>query len=328
MIFLQRVQATAMLAVMSMSGAVLAQGAADSFPSRPVAIIVPLAAGGPNDSEARLYAAKLNALLGQQFSVESRAGASGTIGANYVAKSAPDGHTLLLTGGSFTTSAALYKDLPYDAIKDFAPVSLMSLKHFVLVVPASSPIRNVSEYLAYARANPGKLNYATTGVGSTPHLAGAWLHNLTNTKVTFVAYKGAAPQMADLMAGRVDVAPLNLQGAAPLIKNGKLRGLGAMGDTRSSVLPGLATIAEQGVPGYSNVSYIGFSAAGATPVAIVNKLHEALVKVIRMPDIIAALEAQGSVPVGSTPTEFRQMITSETLRWRKVVQESAIVLVD
>ena len=312
--------------VMMGAGTAAAQGSTDAFPSKPVTIIIALAAGGPADVEARLYTPKLVTMLGQPFVIDFKPGGGGTIGTAAVAKAAPDGYTLLLTDGNFNSYNALYKDLPCDTNRDFAPISLMSLKHFVLVVPASSPLKTVSEYIAHAKANPGKVNYSTTGAGGSAHLAGASLQNMTGTKVTFVHYKGASQLLPDLMAGRLDVVPLALQPALPLLKSGKIRALGVMGEKRAALLPGVPTVAEQGVPGYSYESWVGFSAPGATPAATVNKLHDALVKVVRMPDIIATLEAQGSVPVGNTAAQYKQMLSNETERRRKVVQESGIKL--
>jgi tripartite-type tricarboxylate transporter receptor subunit TctC len=303
-----------------------AQANVDAYPARPVTIVIALAAGGPADVETRLYTAKLAPLLGQSFVIDFKPGGGGSIGVGQVAKAAADGYTLLHVDGNFPSYKPLYKDLPFDTERDFAPVTLMSLKHFVMVVPATSKLNTMGDYISYAKANPGKLNFSTTGAGGSTHLAGAALHNMTATQVTFVHYKGSSQVLPDLMSGRLDVVPLALQPALPLLKSGKVRALGIMGQQRSPLIPGVATISEQGIKGYTFESWIGFAAPAATPAGIVNKLNEAFVKVVRMPDIVAALEAQGSVPVGNSPAQYRQMLLAEIERRVKVVRDSNIQL--
>lgn len=303
----------------------LPAGAADALSPRPVTIVIPLAPGGPNDVETRLYTARLNGVLSQQFLIDYKPGASGTISAAFIARSAPDGHTLQLTGGSFGAFPALYKDLSFDTIRDFTHISLMSLKHFVFVVHPSLPARTFPEYVAYTRANPEKVNISTTGSGGSTHLGGVWLHNMINTRATFVHYKGAGPAVIDLVAGRVQVTPLALQTAIPLIKSGKLRALAMMGSRRMDTLAGVPYIGEF-VPGYSFESYIGISGPAGISEGVVKQLNDAFAKVVRMPEVVKALDAQGSTPVGGTPAEFRQLIQAESDRWRKVVRENGITL--
>ncbi len=303
----------------------LPAGAADALSPRPVTIVIPLAPGGPNDVETRLYTARLNGVLPQQFLIDYKPGASGTISAAFIARSAPDGHTLQLTGGSFGAFPALYKDLSFDTIRDFTHISLMSLKHFVFVVHPSLPARTFPEYVAYTRANPEKVNISTTGSGGSTHLGGVWLHNMINTRATFVHYKGAGPAVIDLVAGRVQVTPLALQTAIPLIKSGKLRALAMMGSRRMDTLAGVPYIGEF-VPGYSFESYIGISGPAGISEGVVKQLNDAFAKVVRMPEVVKALDAQGSTPVGGTPAEFRQLIQAESDRWRKVVRENGITL--
>ena len=300
-----------------------AQGKPDAYPSRPVTVIVPFAPGG-NDREARLEATKLGELLGQQFLIDYKAGAGSTIGTAYVAKAAPDGYTLLVVQGPFTSLPALYKDLPFDTVRDFSPVSLMSKRTTVLLVSMGFPAKSFAEYIAYAKANPEKINFGTAGAGATVHLAGAWLHSVTNTKVTFVHYNGSGSVLPDLCAGRVDAFPANLLVALPLIKSGKVRPLAIMSDKRSSLLPGLATIAEQGVSGYDYASWLGYSAPAGTPAAIISKLSEGFERVAKLPDVTAAIETEGGTMYGSTPAQFRQLIVTETARWRKVIQDNGI----
>ena len=302
----------------------LAQTPPASWPLKPVNLIVPLAAGGPVDVETRLYAGRLAEISGQSFLVDYKVGAAGTIAAAYVAKSAPDGYTLLVVPGAFTTFAALYQNLAFDPMKDFAPVSLMSKRPQVLIAAPSFPARNIAEYIAYARANPGKINYATTGEGSGSHLGGAWLHHDTGTSVTFVHYKGTGPIVPDLMAGRVDVTTAAVSVVAPLAKAAKVKPLAMTSDRRSPMLADLPTIAEATLPGYDQSSWTGVSAPGSTPAALVNRINALLVKVARLPEVSRVIEGDGNEVVASSPAKFRDIIQEETEHWRKLVREIGI----
>ena len=318
-----------MIASAAMSiGLASAQGRPDSFPSRPVTIIVANTSGGPVDLETRLYAGKLGELIGQPCLLDFRPGAGGTVGGAYVAKAAPDGHTLLAVTAGFTSFPSLYRNLSFDTTRDFAPVTLMSQRVSVLLAhPAFAP-RNFSDYIAYARANPGKINHGTTGAGGIIHLTGAWMHNATNTRVTFVHYKGAAAEMLDLIAGRIDVASTTLLAAQPLLKSGKVRALAVLNEKRSNLLPEVATIAEQGIPEYNYASWLGIVAPRATPSPAISKLSDGLIRVSRMPAVIATLGADGSTMVGNTPAQFAEIIAVESERWRKLVQATGIKLED
>lgn len=311
------------IAVALLVGPVFAQSA-DGFPSRPVTLVVPYAAGGPADVETRLYAAKLS--LGQPMLVDYKPGAGATVGTAYVAKAAPDGHTLLLVSTGFTTFPALYKDLPFDTNRDFAPVSQTSRNDSLLLARPGFPVKDFAGYIAHARAHPGKINFGTAGAGGIIHLAGGWMHSATSTQVTFVHYKGGGPAVTDMLGGRIDVATAPLISALPLLKSGKAVALAIMNDRRSTLLPQLATIAEQGIPGYSYGNWYGFVAPARTPDAIVARLSEAMARMTRDPDVIATLEAAGSVLVGSTPAQFRQLLLQETARWQKVVKDTGIRL--
>ena len=309
---------------MSLSAGAWSQEPAASFPSKPVTIIAPYAAGGPNDKEVRLEGEKMQELLGQQFLIDFRTGAGGTIATAYVARSKPDGYTLLLNVGSFTTNPALFKDLPFDTLKDFAPIAWMSKKPFIFVVRPGFPVNNMGEYIAYAKANPGKVNWGTSGVGSLQHLVGEWLHGLTGTKATFIPYKGTAPILLDLTAGRLEIAPMSMAAALPLVKSGKMRTIGISDDKRSPSLPNVPTVLEQGIAGYTFTTWLGYSAPAATPAPIQNKLNENFVKAVRSPEITAALEADGAIAVGSTQAQYRQLVVSEIERWKKIVQDNGI----
>jgi tripartite-type tricarboxylate transporter receptor subunit TctC len=314
----------AAVSALALPAAALAQ--ADAFPSRPVTVIASIAAGGPIDLEARLYTPRISALLGQSFVLDFKPGAAGTIGSAYVAKSRPDGYTLLVTSAGFTVFPAFYKDLSFDVVKDFAPISAMSERASVLMVPTSFPVKSFAEYMAYAKANPGKINYGTTGVGSITHLAGAWMHGATGTKVTFIPYKGTGPLLIELVAGRVNVASGTTIAALPLIKQGKVRPIAMLNARRSRQLPDVPTVAEQGIPGYNYQNWVGFLAPGGTPAAVVNKLGEGFARVAKMPEVIAALEAEGSSAVGNTPAQFAKQIATETATWQKIVDDNGIRL--
>ncbi len=307
---------------------VMAQESAQNYPSRPVTLVIPYPAGGPNDLEGRLYMGKLTTALGKPFVIDFKPGAGGVIGHDHVAKSKADGYTLLLAAGSFTIQPSLSRKLPYDTVKDFAPVSLMSRRASVLVANMNFPAKTFQEYLAYAKANPGKINFGTTGVGSTAHMGGAWMHSASNTRVTYVHYKGLGPMLLELVSGPLDVGPSGLLSAMQLIRSGKLRPLAIMEDRRSKLLPDVPTAAEQGIPGFNNVLWLGVLAPAETPAGIVNKLADELAKVARAPDIAAKIESEGSVLVGSTPAEFRELISVETARWQKVVREAGIKIDD
>lgn len=312
--------------ILLLSNAAVGQGSADTYPSKPVMVIVPFAAGGPVDLEARLYLPKMGALMGQSFVVDYKLGAASMTGSGYVAKARADGYTLLVHSAGLTVFPAFYKDLSFDVVKDFSPVSVMSERFSVLMVRASFPAKTLAEYIAYAKANPRKINYGTAGVGELSHLAGALLHSITNTTVTFVPFKGTGPILQELAAGRLDVSSGGLILAVPLIKSGKVHPIAILNNNRNDLFPGVPTVVEQGVPGYTFSNWLGFLAPGATPTAIVNKLSEGFARVAGDPDIVATLRAQGSLHVGSTPTQFRQIIIADIARWEAVVKEAGIRL--
>ncbi len=313
----------ALLAVVPLPAPAWAQSKGEGFPARSVTLIVPFAPGG-NDAEARLEATKMSELMGQPFVVDYKPGAGSTVGTAHVARAAPDGYTLLVASGPFTSLSALYKDLGFDPVKDFAPVSLMSKRTTVMLVYPGFVAKTFPEYIAYAKANPSKVNFGTAGVGATVHLAGAWIHSATSTKVTFIHHKGSGPMLTELAAGRIDVAPANLLVATAQIKSGKARVLAVMSDTRSPLLPGVPTIAEQGIPGYDYASWLGYIAPAGTPAAVVNRLSEGFARVAKSPDIAKRFENEGAFMIGSTPAEFRKMIVAETERWNTVVRENQI----
>ncbi len=310
------------LSALLLSTTVLPQDAA-TFPSRPVTMIVPYAPGGFAGIETQVYATKASALTGQQFLVDYKAGATGAIGAAYVAKAKPDGYTLLVVTGGFTIFPAFKNDLSFDIIKDFAPVSWISSRTSVLLASNALPVKNFDEYIAYVRGNPGKVNFGTAGSGGINHLSGAWIDSATRTKVTYVHFKGTP--VSEVVAGRIDVVPAGLVASLSYIKAGKARALAIMGSERSPQLPDVPTIAEA-IPGYDVNSWLGFIAPGATPPAIVNRTSEIFAQVARAPDIVAQLDKEGIKPIGSTPAQLRQLMVTEVDRWKKVVTEGNIKL--
>ena len=279
----------------------LAAIAQDNWPARAVTIVTATAAGGSADIESRLYAKKLSENTGQQFLVDPRPGAGGRLGPSVVAKAAPDGNTLLAVTGSFTLAPALFKTLPYDSLKDFAPVTLLTKRTTMLIANVNFPPRNVAEYIAHARANPDKINFATSGLGNPTHLAGAWMHDATNTRVTFVHYKGTA-YMTDLVSGRVDVGMVSLLVGLAQIKAGKMKALGLTSLERSPLAPDLPTVAETiNVPDFEYPSWFGISAPARTPAAVVNRIHAEFVKAVKSPEISQKLEREeGSVIIAGT----------------------------
>lgn len=307
-------------------GPAMSQGAADAYPSRPVTLILPFSAGGPTEVVVRLYATRLTELMGHSFLMDYKPGAGGTLGAAFVAKAKADGYTLLGSGASFTAGPALYKDLPFDTVKDFAPIFLMSQSPFVLVSSAAFPAKTFAEYLAFAKANPGRINLGTSGASSTQHLLGAWLHSATNSKVTFVHYKGAGPQVIELLAGRLDAGLFPALLIAQHVKTGKLRALAMTDVNRSKLLPDIPSIADQGIPEFHYTLWTGALAPAATPAAIVNKLGDAFARASRSADIAATLEAQDAVPSGgqNSAAQLAKIVITETALWRRLVRDNDI----
>ena len=301
---------------------------AQTYPTKPITVIVAFAAGGPVDLESRLYTTKASEIIGQPLVIEYKVGGGTAVGSGYVAKARPDGYTLLSTSAALAVFPAFYTDLNFDVLKDLVPITQMSKRSSVLVASTIAPFKTYAEYLAYAKANPGRINYGTAGVGDISHLVGEWMHSLTNTKVTFVPFKGTGPLMTELMAGRVDVSSGTLIATLPLVKSGKIRPLAMLGSERSKHMPDVPTVAEHNLPEFDYANWLGFFAPGGTPPAIVNKVNDALVRVAKMPPIVAELDNQGSLAVGNTPVQFKQYFSSEVVRWKKVVDGAGIKLAE
>ena len=296
---------------------------AQTFPSKPMTIVVPFSAGGTTDILARIVGQALSNELGQSVVVDNRAGAGGNIGAAVAAKAPADGHTLFMgTVGTHAINASLYKKLPFDPIKDFAPLSRVANVPNVLVSHPSQPYKTVSELIAYAKSHPGKVNYASSGSGSSIHLSGELFEAMTKTGMVHIPYKGSAPAVNDLLANQVDIMFDNLPSAIAHVRAGKLRAIAVTTAKRSEQLPQVPTIAESGVPGYEATSWFGLFAPAGTPVAVVAKLNAAIVKVLGQPEVKRKITEQGGDPSPEKPEQFAAFIQAESLKWGKVVRDS------
>jgi tripartite-type tricarboxylate transporter receptor subunit TctC len=300
-------------------------GQSAAYPTKPIRVVAPFTPGGGSDVIARIVAQKLTEAFKQQAIVENRAGAGGRVGTEFVARSAPDGYTLLLTGsGSVIFAAALYDKLPYDPLKDLAPVTTVASSALMLVAHPAVPARSVKQLVALARAKPGALNYASSGSGAPAHLAAELFQALTKTKLTHVPYKGTAPAVTSVLTGETDVSFGNMLALVPLVQSGRLRALGVTSLKRSDIFPDVPTIAESGVPGFETVTYYGVFAPAGTPAEIIALLNAALVRGLQSADTRKRLAADGSEVFTSTPQEFARVMKSDTEKWVRVVKEAGI----
>jgi len=311
-------QLIAALALAACAGAVLAQ----PYPTHPVRLIVGFAPGGGVDINARLLAPKLSEYLGQQVVVENVPGAGTNIANERVARAAPDGYTLLINTAAVAINMSLYRNLPFDTLRDFAPVSVFSQSPNVLVVNAKLPAQNVKELLAMARSAPGKLNYSSAGVGTTQHLAAELFKLRTGTFIVHIPYKGTAPSMTALIAGEVDLSFANIPSIQGHLKSGRLRALAATAARRDPQLPEVPTMKEAGVEGVEVVVWYGVLAPAGTPRDIVQELAEGIQRATRDADVRKRMLEQGAEPVGSTPEEFTKLLREEVARWAEVVKIS------
>jgi len=293
---------------------------AQTYPSKAVRLIVPFAPGGSTDIIARTLAQKLNEMWGQPVIVDNRAGGSTVIGTEIVAKAPPDGHTLLITPAPFTIVPSLIAKLPYDPRKDFEPVTLINTTPLVVVVHPGVPAKSIKELIALAKAKPGALNYGSSGSGGSNHLAGELFNAMAGVRMVHVPYKGNAPALTDLVGGHVDLVFNGLTSALPLIKSGKLRPLGVTSLTRAGALPDAPTLDEQGLKGFQAVAWNGLNAPARTPKDIIAKLNADVLKVIRSPELVDKLKAEGSDPVGSSVERFAAFLRDEIEKWNKVIK--------
>jgi tripartite-type tricarboxylate transporter receptor subunit TctC len=300
---------------------------AEFFPERPVKIVVPYPAGGSNDIIARVLAQKLGEKEGQTFIVENRAGASGNIGAEVVATSAADGYTLLVTAPPpLTTNVALYKSLPFDPATAFAPVALLATVPIVLMVHPSLPVKNVQELIAFAKAKPGTLNFGSSGIGSTNHLAGELLKSMTGIDIVHVPYKGAAPAMNDLIAGHIPMMFDNMPGVLPQVKGGAVRAIAVAGARRATALPDVPTVAESGVPGFEAFSWFGMVAPAKVRAPTLEKLQGDVAAILATPDMQTRLADLGAEPGAVAGSAFGQFLADDTAKWAKVIQISGVTM--
>jgi tripartite-type tricarboxylate transporter receptor subunit TctC len=300
----------------------VAPAPAQQYPTHPVRIVIPLSPGGTTDVPGRLVAQKLSETLGQQFFVENRAGAGGTIGSDFVAKSKPDGYTLLLTATPFVITPHVYKNIPYNALADFSPVIRIATGPYVLVVHPSLGVHSVKELIARAKQEPGKIDFATSGNGSAQHLVTELFMYMAGIKLNHVPYKGSGPAQQDLMSGIVKVSFVGTPIAIPHMKAGRLNALGVSTAKRSPEMPEVPTIAEAGVPGYEATVWIGMLAPAGTPKEIVAKLNGEIGKLVRTDEMKRLLTPTGMEPDPDTPEQFGAYLKADYDKWGKVVRES------
>jgi tripartite-type tricarboxylate transporter receptor subunit TctC len=287
-------------------------------------VIVGLAPGGGTDIQARLLAQRLSANLNRSFVVDNRTGAGGTVAYALVAKSPADGYTLLAVASGYSITPAVYSKLPYDPIKDFAPISLVVQAPILLMTHPSLPVKSTRELVALAKARPGVLNSASAGYGTSNHLALELFNLLAGTRITHVPYKGTGPALIDAMAGQVHVIFGNILSSLPYVRQGRLKALAVTSATRSKAVPELATVAESGVPGYETTTWHGWLAPAATPPAIINRMSGELAKAVRSPEVQESLAGDGGEPVGGSPEQFARHLVAEIARWRKVVTDAGM----
>jgi len=306
------------LAAAALCGSAQAQG----YPSKPVTIVVPFAPGGATDIMARQLAERLHKRLGQPVIVENKAGAGTMIASEYVAKAAPDGHTVLLAASSLGIAPSLYSKVNYDPVKDFTPISLVASVVHVLEVHPSVPAKNVAELIAWIKANPGKVNYGSVGAGTSTHLESELFNTMAGVKMTHVPYKGSAPALMDLVGGNLQVMFDAWASSGPFIKDGKTRLLAVTTAQRSKILPDVPTVAESGLPGYEAMPWLGFVAPAGTPAAVVGKFHAELMEVLKEPEVQEKFRSLGLDIIGNTPQEFGEFIKKDIVKWAKVIKES------
>jgi len=296
---------------------------AQAFPTKAITIIVPFSAGGTTDILARVLGQFMSKDLGQPVIIDNRAGAGGNIGTQLVARAAPDGYTILMgTVGTHAINQSLYPKLAFDPIKDFAPLTRVALVPNLLVANPAQPFKTVKELMAYAKANPGKVTFGSSGSGTSIHLSGELFKQMAGVDIQHVAYKGSAPAVNDLLGNHIAIMFDNMPSAIGHVKAGKLRPLAVTTAQRSPALPDVPTIAEAGVPGYEATSWFGLLAPAKTPAPVVARLNASILKALADPDVKKKLLEQGAEPAGETPAQFAAFIASETVKWGKIVKQS------
>jgi tripartite-type tricarboxylate transporter receptor subunit TctC len=312
--------AAAVLAALGLAGA---PAGAQDYPSRPIKLVVPFAAGGGSDIVARTVAQKLAESLGQPVVVENKPGAGGNIGTDQVAKAPPDGYTIVMgVFGPIAVNPSLFSKLPYDPIRDFEPITQAVTVTNMLVVHPSVPANTVAELIEYGRKNPGKLASATGGTGTAGHMASELFKSMTKLDMAVIPYKGAAPAVNDVLGGQVPMTFEALLSTLPHVKAGKLKAIAVTTSTRSSLLPNVPTIAEAGLKGYDANNWYGFLAPARTPQPVIDKLNREMVKVLALPEVKEKLAGVGAEPVGNSPQEFAAVIRADVAKWKRIVQET------
>jgi tripartite-type tricarboxylate transporter receptor subunit TctC len=300
--------------------------AAQEWPAKPVTLIVPFAAGGTTDLVARPLAQGLATRLGQSVVVDNRAGAGGTIGAGIAAKAAPDGYTLFLATIAHTIAPGMYRNLSYDFVRDFDPITVVAEVPNVLIVNPSVPVKTSADLVVYAKAHPGKVNFGSAGPGSVEHLSGELYRSMAGIDIVHVPYKGGAPMMTDLIAGHIDMAVETSGSALQHIKAGSVRALAVSTLKPSPYFPGLPTLDESGLKGYDVTTWYGLLAPKGTPAAVEAKLYRAIAELLKSPDMTARFADLGAVPGGEPPEKFAAFIASETAKWTKIVKEAGVTV--
>jgi tripartite-type tricarboxylate transporter receptor subunit TctC len=304
--------------------ALLASSASAQFPSKPVHIVVAFPPGGGTDIVARLLAPRLAEAWGQQVIVDNRAGASGVIGTEFAARSAPDGATLFLgTLGNLAVNQHLYPKMTVDPLRDFAPVTQVVAVHFVMVANPSVPVKNVAELIALAKSEPGKINYSSSGPGGAPHLAGELFKSMARVDIVHVPYKGSAPSFTDLLGGRVAFTCDSLVQALPYVRDGRLKALAVLGAARTPLLPDVPTVGET-LPGYELTNWFGLVAPAATPRDTVARVHGDVVKLLRDPAVAEKLSGMGATAIGNAPAEFGAVMRADSEKWGRLIREANI----
>jgi tripartite-type tricarboxylate transporter receptor subunit TctC len=296
------------------------------YPSRPITMVVPFPPGGPTDLVARVLAQKMTEQMGQQIVVDNRGGANGNIGSGFVAKAPADGYTVLYNTSSITLSPSLYKKLSYDVQRDLVPVALTATVPLGLVVNPSLPVNNVSEFIAYVKAHPGKLSYGSAGAGNVTHLGAFQFLQTANIDAVHVPYKGSAPADADLVGGQIQFMTDTVNSIAGFVREKRLRLLAVTTSKRVDLFPDVPTLAESGMPGFEVSAWQGIMAPANTPQPIINRLNTELMKALQNPDVQKKLAVQGAIPLGSTPEEYGAYIKSELTRWAAIVKQTGVSL--
>ncbi|MSP97986.1 MAG: tripartite tricarboxylate transporter substrate binding protein [Betaproteobacteria bacterium] len=298
---------------------------AQAYPTRPIRIVVPVATGGIADYYSRVIGARMQEAWGQRVIVENRAGGGGNIGSDIVAKSAPDGYTMVMGFvGSHAVNPFLIKNMPYDPQRDFVPVAMTIEAEGMLAVHPSVPVSTVADLIAMAKAQPGKLSYASGGIGTASHLAGELFKSMTGTDIVHIPYKGNAPAIADLIGGQTQLTFATMPTVVPHVRAGKLRGVAVIGSSRSAAAPQLPTIAEAGVPGFSVNNWIGLFAPAGTPIDIVRKVNAEVMRIMRLPEVAKRMDVEGERFTPNTPEEFGAFVRAEVAKWGKVVKDAGL----